>query len=124
GDEHAFGDELAYDVGSAGTEGEARGDFTPTPGKSRQQQVGDVRAGDQQHAADCAEEQQIALTLRTHGVVEQRHDLDLGRGVDVRGMRRAVALGDDVHGLTRLLERHARPQSCNHLEEVAAVVQL
>src|SRR5206468_6753771 len=27
GDEHAFGDELAYDVGSAGTESEARGDF-------------------------------------------------------------------------------------------------
>ena len=66
-----------------GAEREARGDLPPPAGEARQQQIGDVRAGDQEHAAHGAEEQQIALPLIADGIVEERHDLDLRRRVDV-----------------------------------------
>ena len=112
------------DVAPAGAEREARRDFTPTAGKARQHQVGDVRAGDQQHAADRAEEQQVTLTLLADRILEERHDLDLRRRVHVVRDSRAVAGGDDVHRLARLLQRDARPQSRDHLEEVAAAIQL
>ena len=62
---------------AAGAEREARGDLLAAAGEPREQQVGDVCAGDQQHAADRAEEHQIALALLAHGIVQQRHDLDL-----------------------------------------------
>jgi hypothetical protein len=75
--EHAFGHELAHHLGPARAEREARGDLAPARGKAGEQQVGDVRTGDQEHAADCAEEQQITLSLRADGIVQERNDLDL-----------------------------------------------
>ena len=124
GQEHAFGHELAHHLASARAEREARGDLAPARGKAREQQVGDVRARDQEHAADGAEEQQITLTLRADGILEQRHDLDPRRRIDVRGVRRSVAGGDHVHRLARLLQRDARLEPCDDLKEIAAVVQL
>ena len=46
------------------------------------------------------------------------------RRVDVGGVRRAVAGGDDVHRLARLRQRDARPQPRDGLKEEAAAVQL
>jgi hypothetical protein len=77
GEEHALGDELSHHLAPAGPEGEARRDLTTPPGEPGELQVGDVRARNQEHATDGAEEQQIALSLRPDGVVQQRHDLDL-----------------------------------------------
>ena len=109
---------------SSGAEREAPGDLLAPTGEARQQQVGDVRAGDQKHAADRPEQHQIAATLLTHGIVEDRHHLDLRGGIHVRRVRRAVAGGDDVHGLASLDQGKARPQPRDCLKKVTAVVQL
>ena len=108
GDDQALGDQLAHHVGSIGAEREARGDLLAPAGEARQQQVGDVGAGDQQHAADGAEQQQVALALIAHGIVEQRHYLDGRRRIDIGRVGLAIAGGDDVHGAAGLLERHTR----------------
>ena len=93
-EEHAFGDELAHHVAAARAEREARRDLSSSSGKAREQQVGDVRARDQEHARHGAEEQQITLSLRADRIVQERHDLDRRRRVDVGRVRRAVAGGD------------------------------
>ena len=74
--DHALRHELAQHVGSTRTECKTRCDLLPAAGKARQQQVRNVRASDQQDAADRAEQHQVALTLVPHGIVEQRHHLD------------------------------------------------
>ena len=74
-------------VGAARAERESRGDFLAARREPRQQQVGDVRAGDQQHAADRAEQHQIAPALLPDGILQQRHHFDLRRRVDVGRVR-------------------------------------
>ena len=113
GHDHAFGHQLAHHVGATGAEREARRDFLAASGEAREQQVGDVRARNQEHAAHRAEQHQVALALLADGIVEQRHHLDLRRRIDVGRVRCAVAGGDDVHGLARLLQRDARAQPCD-----------
>jgi hypothetical protein len=66
---------------------EARRDLAPPAREAREHEVGDVGAGNQQHAADGAEEQQITLSLLPDRIVQQRHDVDLRRRVDVGGVR-------------------------------------
>ena len=77
GEEHAFGDELAHHVEPRRAEREARRDLPSPAGKAREQQVGDVRARNQQHAAHGAEQQQITLSLLPDRIVQERHDLDV-----------------------------------------------
>ena len=55
-EQHAFGEQLADDAAAAGADGGADGDLARAAGGARQQQVGDVGAGDQQHAADRAQQ--------------------------------------------------------------------
>ena len=124
GEEHAFGDELADHVEPGRAEREARRDLPPPAGKAREHEVGDVRARNQEHTSHGAEEQQITLSLLPDRIVQERHDLDLRRRVDVGGVRGAVIGGDDVHRFARLRQRHARPQPRGGLKEEAAAVQL
>ena len=52
-----------------------------------EQQVGDVRAGDQQHEGDGAEEDQQSLLNVADQLRVQRHEADSGAGIRF-GMRR------------------------------------
>ena len=67
------------------------------PAKRASSEIGDVRARDQEHTSHGAEEQQITLPLLADRIVQERHDVDLRRRVDVGGVRGAVIGGDDVH---------------------------
>ena len=65
--QHRFDEQLPDDVPSAGAERDADADLVRAMGGARQQQVGDVRAGDQQHEADRAHqrpEQQCGAAVR------------------------------------------------------------
>ena len=55
-EQHAFGQQLPHQPLPAGAERGADRDFLLPPGGARQQQVRDVRAGDQQHQRHRAEQ--------------------------------------------------------------------
>ena len=99
-------------------EREAGGDL-PLPGRgSRQQQPGDVGAGNHQHDADGDERQVRETTQRV-----QQFDItaqpgiqpDAGVGVGV-GIRPLQARRNRRELGARLFERRARPEPAEHLE--------
>jgi hypothetical protein len=63
----AFGEELAYQPLPSSAQGGADGDLLVASGGAREQQVGDVGAGDQQNQRDGAEQhQQGAADIADH----------------------------------------------------------
>ncbi len=58
GDEQTLREQLAHDAGPRGAECHARRDFTAPRRCARQRQIGDVRAGNQQHETDCTHDHQ------------------------------------------------------------------
>ena len=60
----AFGEQFAHDARAGGAESGADGEFAGAARGTRQQQVGDVGAGDQQDEADGADEQDRAPGAR------------------------------------------------------------
>ena len=73
---HAFDEELRDDAAAAGAEGDAHGDLALTRQRARQQQVGDVRARDQQDEADGAGENQHGAAHAADHLFLQRHDAE------------------------------------------------
>ena len=124
GHEHALRHELQHHVEPVRAERESRRNFLATRREPREQQVGDVRARDQQHAADRAEEHHVTPALLADRILEQRHHLDLRRRVHIGRVGLTIARRDDVHRFARLLERDARSKTRNRLEEEAAAIQL
>ena len=80
-DQHALGEQLPHDAAAAGAERRADGDFPLTHRRAREQQVGDVGAGNQQHQAD-----------RAHHRDDDQPDLGWAPIVAQRPRRRAPAL--------------------------------
>ena len=70
----AFGQELTDDAAAARAERVADGDLTLTRAGPREQQIRDVRAGDQQHEADRAEHHQQARAHVADDLVLKRDD--------------------------------------------------
>src|SRR6185295_3077552 len=60
-EQHAFGKELAHDAGSSGSNGETDGELALAGGGAGEQQVRDVRAGDQQDQRDYTHQYQKRL---------------------------------------------------------------
>ena len=83
--------------------------------------MGHVRAHDQQHQADGAQEDQQPLPRSARdGVAEPD---DRRRGVAIGGGKRHRQAGrDPAHVGARVLERHARPQPSEHVEIVGAAL--
>ena len=54
----ALGQQLAHDAASARADRSAHSNLAAPPGRAHEQQVGDVRAGDQEHEAHGADEDQ------------------------------------------------------------------
>ena len=72
GEQQALDQELAHDPPRARAEAGAHGDLTPAGGGSRQQQVGDVGAGDQQHGADGAQDEEQRRPHLARQLLRQR----------------------------------------------------
>ena len=51
GERQTFDEKLLHEPGSRRAERQSRGDLALTPGRAGEQQIGDIRAGDHQHAA-------------------------------------------------------------------------
>ena len=73
--QHAFEDQLSQQSPRARAHRSADGKFATPAFGARQQQVGDVGAGDQQHQADGTEQQIKRRTDVADDVVKQRADL-------------------------------------------------
>src|SRR5262245_25987943 len=109
GQQYALSQQLPHDAPSAGAHRHTHGDFSLPRRSARQQQVGHVRAGDQQHASDGAQQDQ-----------QRRPDI-ANDGVSQRRDRHAIALigvgilffqryRDVLHLGASLLDRGARLQ--------------
>jgi hypothetical protein len=92
GEEDALGEELPDDAAAARAEGDADGDLAPARGGAREQQVGDVGAGDEQHAADGSEEDVDRRAHVADDLVAERDqdDADGRVGVGVVALERAA----------------------------------
>ncbi len=70
-EQQALGEKLRDDAAALGAEREADADFLAPAREAREQQVGDVRARDQQHRGDRDEQHRVGLALVADQVVLQ-----------------------------------------------------
>ena len=111
GEQHALDEQLPDDPPPARAERDADGDFARPVGRARQQQVGDVGAGDEQHERDRAHQRpEHRLDLRADDEVEERRDLRRDVLVAVLVLIRKLR-GDVLHLAAGLLERGAVGQA-------------
>jgi hypothetical protein len=73
-EQHALGQQLPEDARAARADCRADRDFFLASRRARQQQVRDVRAGDQQHKPDRAQQNIERQPYVAHDLFEQRHD--------------------------------------------------
>ena len=112
-------EELAQQADAAGAERRANGQFRLARRGAREEQVGDVRAGHEQHEADGAEQdQERRPDVAQHHVVE-RSGVERQRVVRV-AKRRLQTGADPAQVVVDLREGHARPRASNHGEELAS----
>ena len=103
----AFGQHLLHEPDACAADRHPDGELFLAAGRARQEQRGDVRAGDQQDEADRAEQhQQRRPHVADQGVAERPE----ARGVTgvFLGVRAAQPRADDRHFFTRLGERNRR----------------
>ena len=106
-EDDAFGEELADEAAAGGAERAAHRHLAFARRRAREQQVGDVGAGDQQDEADGAEKHQHGLAdVADHRLVER----DRGEVEPLVAVRilRGEALADGLHLGSDVLEWNAR----------------
>ena len=107
---HALGEELAHQPPALGAEAGAHRDLPPPPLGAGEHQVGDVGAGDEQHEADGAEqEQQRRARVAHHLLVQREEDHRVRLWVRVVGVREGLlpAGQQGRHAVARRGERLA-----------------
>jgi hypothetical protein len=97
----AFRQQLAHDASAVGAQRGANGELTPSSRGARQQQIGDVGAGDDQHEPDRAHQQQQRGSNVPHHVVF--HGDELGPSPRIR--LRVLAGQDATDGRDLRLRR-------------------
>ena len=116
--EQALRQELADEPLPARAKRRAYGDFLLTAGRPREQQVGDVHAGNEQHERHESQQHQHGQPNISDDGLDQRHRIDRERGVT------PVLLADPGGGLQHvapcLLQRHAGLQARHHVEVLVA----
>ena len=112
--EGALGEQLADQAAAGGAQRQPHGDLAPAPGGARQQQTGDVGAGDEQDEGDRAGEQQEEGPGIGHHALLQAHQLDPVVG----GVLLAQVGGHRLGLRPRPLEVEPRPQAGDDAEEV------
>ena len=94
--QHAtFDDELQQHAGASGAQCDAHGDFTLPRFGTRQQKIGDIGAGNQQHEGDGAEQDEQGLLNIAEELVVQRGHFD-GATLVRLGIRRFETFGDAI----------------------------
>ena len=107
---HDFGDRLPDQASAAGAERRADRELALAGERARDEQIGEIRAADQQHDADRGEQDVQRRANGRHEVLKRWND----RSAESRVLARMLALElgrDDVHLGLRLLQRHARFQT-------------
>ena len=120
--QQAFGEQLPDDSPVRGAERGPHRHLLAPPDRARQQQVGDVRAGDQQHEADGRHQHDQRSPHVADHLLAQRHDAEREaavRRIDVR-MTGAKARRQRGHLRLRLLERRAGPELRHDVVVLAA----
>src|SRR5262245_24787275 len=112
--QQAFDQKLPNQTATPGAYCGANRQFTLSSRRLRQQQVGDVRAGDQQDERDGREDQQNYGAQIAGEVMAHRRQLNAGVLVG-RRIQLPMPLGDGLHLPARLLDRHAGLKSPNGL---------
>ncbi len=106
--QHALSQELQDDASARRAERGADGDLFPARGEPGQQKIRDIRAGDEQHAADRGEKGEQHRPLRSDKIFMEGDDAHAGFRVHLLGIRGLVAAVDDVHLFVGLRAAHAR----------------
>jgi hypothetical protein len=119
GEHEALRQELAQQACSAGSQGDTRGELVLPIGRSGQQQVGHVGAGDQQHEPNRAQQHEKGRTPGAHHLLVEGHEPDPNSPVLV-GVVLLEAGGDRIHVGLSALERDVALQTGDDPEGVAA----
>ena len=124
GQQQALGEELLNQPPPAGANRQPHRNLLPAAAGARQQQVGDVAAGNQQHQADhghaeAAREHQLLLERRREGCLGQRSQRERAAAI-VGRVTLGQAPADAVDVRLGLLERHAVLQAAKPLIDEAA----
>ena len=117
--ESALDQQLTHDARAAGTDSGAHCHLAPAAGSARQQQVGDIRARDQQHAADGSEQHKQHEPDAGRLPLLQPDDRDAGLCVRV-GVAQFERAREHVHACLRLLARDTVSQSRHHAQHDGA----
>ena len=119
GDDHALGQQLAQQPRRAAAHRRPDGELLLALRRSRQHQVRDVDAGDQQHEDHGAPEQQQYRAHRFDAPHLQRNDARANTRIRA-WMVDHQARRDGVHLRLRLRERNLRPDPRDHVPPAAA----
>src|SRR5208282_443478 len=120
-EQDAFGEHLASDSRTAGTKGEAHGEFTAAAGGSREQQIRDVRAGNQEHKTDCAKQDQKRRAHVARQFFAKRNG-DRANFLVILGMFFLKLFCDGRKICICCCEGNSRLQSSNDFKKMASVV--
>ena len=116
-EENALDEQLPDDAPPGGAEREANGNFARPMRRARQQQIGDVRAGDEQHERDGAHQRpENSFDLRAQDAIEEGGHDGADVLVAVLILRREL-VRDAFHLAARLLESRTvrQPTVCDEL---------
>ena len=113
----ALGQQLAHDPKPARAHRGAHGHLALTRERSRQQQVRDIRARDQQHDPDRRQQHCQRRAHVAHHLLEQRHDRERQSAVGRVLLRMLLPQprGDQIHLGLRRRHGHARLQRADHV---------
>ncbi len=105
GEQQAFSEQLPDQAKATGSQGQANGDLLLPRGGARQQQIGDIRASDEQHETNCCQQHE-QCGPQTRGLILVQCD-DLHAPILIRCRVLALqSFGDGAHLSLRLIERH------------------
>ncbi len=116
-EQHALRQKLTHHAPARSAERRPQRDLFAPRRRAREQEVGDVGAGDQKHEADRAQEREEDGPKLPDELLLQRHDADAGARVRLRVVRRD-ARGDRLHLRARRLKARARLQTRDDLNPV------
>ena len=106
GEQNALGEQLPHQPLPARAQSRPDGDLLAPPGGARQQQVGHVRAGDQQHQDHRPEQHQQRPADVAHHLILQADYVHAEGAVAL--VLHPDAIGDDIDVRLRLLHRNTR----------------
>jgi hypothetical protein len=114
---HAFGEQLPNQLRTARSNRGAYSQFFLSRRGAREKQIGDIRARDQQHKSDCAEQhQQARFQIGADERFEHREDVN----APIAHFRKLLIYtrGNRVHFCLRLLRSDARFHAAEHGKHV------